>query len=77
MYVCVYILFCDVLLNVCMFNVQVDIIAIDFSDKLPFRLKQPVIKAAIKVCSLRKPYRIFGNVGFVINQNGWILVIKI
>lgn len=77
MYVCVYILFCDVLLNVCMFNVQVDIIAIDFSDKLPFRLKQPVIKAAIKVCFLRKFYGIFGNVGCVINQSGWILVIKI
>ncbi|KAL6516496.1 hypothetical protein OROGR_019801 [Orobanche gracilis] len=27
---------------------EVDIIAIDFSDKLPFRLKQPMVKAAIK-----------------------------
>lgn len=32
-----------------MFIVQVDLIAIDFSDKLPFRLKQPLVKAAIKV----------------------------
>lgn len=29
-----------------------DIIAIDYSEKLPFRLKQPMVKAAIKVCSL-------------------------
>ncbi|KAL3625926.1 hypothetical protein CASFOL_030455 [Castilleja foliolosa] len=27
---------------------EVDMIAIDFSDKLPFRLKQPMVKAAIK-----------------------------
>ncbi|XP_017231632.1 uncharacterized protein LOC108205993 isoform X2 [Daucus carota subsp. sativus] len=27
---------------------QVDLIAIDFSDKLPFRLKQPLVKAAIE-----------------------------
>lgn len=26
-------------------------ISIDFSDKLPFRLKLPMVKAAIKVCS--------------------------
>lgn len=30
-------------------HAQVDIIAIDFSEKLPFRLKQPMVKAAIKV----------------------------
>ena len=30
---------------------QVDIIAIDFSEKLPFRLKQSMVKAAVKVSS--------------------------
>lgn len=30
---------------------QVDIIAIDFSEKIPFRLKLPMVKAAIEVCS--------------------------
>lgn len=35
-----------------MLNVQVDVIAIDFSEKLPFRLKQPVVRAAIKVYPL-------------------------
>ncbi|KAK6163239.1 hypothetical protein DH2020_000103 [Rehmannia glutinosa] len=31
---------------------EVDMIAIDFSEKLPFRLKQPMVKAAMKVPSL-------------------------
>lgn len=31
------------------FVVQVDLIAIDFSEKLPFRLKQPLVKVAIEV----------------------------
>jgi len=30
---------------------QVDIISIDFSAKLPFRLKQSMIKMATQVCS--------------------------
>jgi hypothetical protein len=30
---------------------QVDIISIDFSAKLPFRLKQDMVKMAIQVCS--------------------------
>lgn len=32
-----------------MFVVQVDLIAIDFSEKLPFRLKQRLVKDAIEV----------------------------
>uniref|UniRef100_A0A7N2L6G0 Uncharacterized protein n=1 Tax=Quercus lobata TaxID=97700 RepID=A0A7N2L6G0_QUELO len=31
-------------------NSEVDIIAIDFSERLPFRLKQAKVKAAIEVC---------------------------
>ncbi|KAL8113871.1 hypothetical protein AgCh_020960 [Apium graveolens] len=30
----------------------VELIAIDFSDKLPFRLKQPLVKAAIERSSM-------------------------
>nr|XP_023896342.1 ribonuclease P protein subunit drpp30-like [Quercus suber] len=31
---------------------EIDIIAIDFSERLPFRLKQTKVKAAIEVCFL-------------------------
>ncbi|KAL6200060.1 hypothetical protein ACLB2K_029842 [Fragaria x ananassa] len=42
-------------------KLEVDIIAIDFSEKLPFRLKQPLVKAAIE----RKVYFEITYAGFI------------
>ena len=42
-------------------NDVIDMIAIDFSERLPFRLKQTKVKAAIEVCFFND-FRFIGSV---------------